>query len=115
MIRILAMALAFAAGLGAMVVAGPAQAACDVTGGAVTTFKCDGTGVNILADEDSEITVDVTDMIIEGTDDSSGYITFHNGEGLLSWLVLREHLDRLPGLPWRLLCLRRSRHPAWAR
>lgn len=81
------------AAFGTLVFSSAALAACDVTGGTATTFKCDGTGVNVRVDSDTSVpldsvTLDVTDMTIEGTDDSTGYITYHNNSGVPTGLTL---------------------------
>lgn len=66
----------------------PAYAACDVTGGTATTFNCSATGVNVLVQSGTDVTLDVTDMTIEGADNSTGYITFHNNDGVPANLTL---------------------------
>lgn len=81
------------AAFGALVFSGEALAACDVTGGTATTFKCDATGVNVRVDSDDSVVLDsvtlgVTDMTIEGTNDSTGYITYHNNSGVPTGLTL---------------------------
>lgn len=86
--RISTTVLALAVGMTALSFAGAAQAACDVTGGTATTFKCDATGVNVRVDSGSDVILDVTDMVIEGDDDSAGYITYHNNSGVPSNLTL---------------------------
>lgn len=86
--RIRTTVIAFAVGMTALPFAGAAQAACDVTGGTAMTFKCDASGVNVRVDSGSDVTLDVTDLTIEGTDDSTGYITYHNNSGVPSNLTL---------------------------
>lgn len=85
---IYAIALALGAGIGAMTFAGAAQAACEVTGGTATSFNCSDTGVNVRVDSGTDVTLDVTDMTIEGTNDSTGYITYHNNSGVPANLTL---------------------------
>lgn len=89
MTRFFTIALVLGAGLGALAFTGAAQAGCDLTGGtAPVVDHCGDTGVNIRVDTGTDVTLDVTDMTIEGTDDSTGYITYHNNSGVPANLTL---------------------------
>lgn len=66
----------------------PAYAACDLTGGTATTFDCSATGVNVLVLSGSDVTLGVTDMTIEGSNDDTGFITYHNANGVSANLTL---------------------------
>lgn len=93
------------AAFGALIFSGGALAACTVTGGTATTFKCDTTGVNVRVDSDDSVpldsvTLDVTDLTIEGTNDSTGYITYHNNSGIPTGLTLNVENTSINSPAW---------------
>ena len=67
-------------------VAGAAD--CLVSGGTATEFNCSVTGVNVRVDSGTDVTLDATDLTIEGTNENSGYIVYHNNSGVPANLTL---------------------------
>jgi hypothetical protein len=89
MARIRTIVLGLVVGVATTAFAGAALAACDSSGsGSATTFNCSATGINVRVDTGPDFTLGVVDMTIEGTDDSTGYITFHNNSGIPADLTL---------------------------
>jgi hypothetical protein len=82
------LALLLFAAFGGLMFSGEALAGCIVAGGTATTFACDTTGVNVLVNTGADVTLGVSDLTIEGTDKNTGFITFHNADGVSADLTL---------------------------